>query len=351
MDDARSARRSRDGRHVGSTADGHHGGPRARAGRGRRRRRPPGASRACSRRGRGGSCERGIGPGSLLRRRARTAARDGRESREPSLEGESGAIELLAATVSWRLASPLAVASVNLEVLEAAMAAITRLADTYARNAAAGQALPDSEVQRVVALRASAPATPALQATVQDLGAALREASSAVANVYALVATEIDAAADVMITITQFGQLVRPVVERVADLIVELPTTGEVRVAMARSALMQTLASLLTNALHSMRDRRDRGAIGIRVEVRGTVALIEVVDNGAGMSPIVLANATDPHAPRRRSGPAAALAQAADQIRRAGGELVLESELGNGTTAKVFVPLAVQPQPRPPSAN
>jgi signal transduction histidine kinase len=277
----------------------------------------------------------------------------GREARPASPEEDPRAMELLAASVSSRLANPLALASVNIEILQAAMGPVAGLADAYARSAASRQdGLPEGEAQRVVALRASAPTTPALHAIVRDLQLALREASSAVAHVYTLVATPgVDDGSDLAITIGGVAQLVRPVIERVANFHVELPRAGVVPVAMSRSAVVQSLSALLTNAVHAVRDRRERGTLEIRVGLRASIALVEVIDDGIGMSPSVLARVEDSLSGARGTATSTGLATAADHVRRAGGELVIESEQGVGTTARMFLPLVVQANPVDPSAN
>ena len=63
------------------------------------------------------------------------------------------------------------------------MGAMTGLADAYVRDAASRSEKRDSESMRVVALRASAPPSEELHATVDDLSRALREASIAVSQV------------------------------------------------------------------------------------------------------------------------------------------------------------------------
>ncbi|HEY1692777.1 MAG TPA: ATP-binding protein [Polyangiaceae bacterium] len=273
----------------------------------------------------------------------------GRESRERP-PAEASGVELLAATVVCRLASPLALASVNLGVLEPALGAIARLADAYASSAATGRDLvPTSEMQRIVALRASAPATSALNATVRDLAVALREASSAVAHVHALVGTQDDEETDLTVTITQFAQLVRPVVERVADLHLDVPVVG-VRVSVGRSLLVEAFSTLLTESIRSLSERTHPGAITMRAEPRVSAALVEIVDNGSGMSAVALADATEPIAGRRRDGARSGLAKLAERLRRAGGELLLESEPGVGTTARIFVPMVLS-EPAPDSAS
>jgi signal transduction histidine kinase len=117
---------------------------------------------------------------------------------------------------------------------------------------------------------------------------------------------------------------------------------------MPRSAIVQGVSGLLTTALRGVRAREERGTITLRVEPRAAVAIIEVIDNGVGMSPYVLARALEASFAQD---PAASpgLAAIADRIRRAGGELVLESQQGVGTTARIFVPMLPreeQPKPR-----
>jgi signal transduction histidine kinase len=273
----------------------------------------------------------------------------GREPQPAQPEEDSPGIELLAAAVSSRLANPLAVASVNAEILRAAMNAVTGLADAYVRDAAARPDLHDSEVQRVVALRASAPATPQLNATIHDLAAALREASTAVAHVYSLVVPDDgDEACDLTTVVSELTMLMRDVVERVAELRVHLVTDDAVRVAVPRSVVVQALSLLLTHSLQAVRDRSERGTITVRVEPRVAAALVEVIDNGSGMSPSALARALDPPSAMRG---AASLAALASRVRRAGGEIVLESTLGVGTTARLFIPILLRREPPDPAAN
>lgn len=74
----------------------------------------------------------------------------------------------------------------------------------------------------------------------------------------------------------------------------------------------------------------------------GAYAALAVTDTGVGMAPEVLARATEPFFTTRRGrgGSGLGLASVADFVRRAGGRLVLESEVGRGTTATLWLPLA-----------
>ncbi|MDP9151681.1 MAG: sensor histidine kinase, partial [Myxococcota bacterium] len=261
---------------------------------------------------------------------------------DPVMDHDARAVELLAASVGYRLANPLAVASLNVEILRAAMGAVTGLADAYARDAASHHdKLRDSEVMRVVALRASAPPSVELKATMDDLAVALREASTAVSQVYSLILPdEIGEVSDATAVANEVGQLVSVVIERAADFRVIVPTEP-CCARMPRSQLVQALSALLSNALQAVRHRGERGVITLRVARGEEAAMVEITDNGVGMSAHVRARALEPFFTTREP-PAAGLglSSAAEKVRRQGGELVLESEAGLGTTVRLFLPLA-----------
>jgi len=277
----------------------------------------------------------------------------GRSARAAPQDVDARAIELLSASVSYRLASPLAVASLNVEILRAAMGAVAGLADAYARAATGKVELLDSEAQRVVALRASAPATPTLHATVHDLAVALREASTAAAQVSQLVSPDtLDAVCDLSAVVSEVAQLVRVVIERVGDLRVELPGDEACRCTVARSVVVQALSALLTNAMQAIRERPQRGSITVRVEPRVSAAIVEVIDDGIGMAPATVETVLEPFsATRTGESTGLSLSMVAERVRRVGGDVVLESELGLGTTVRLFLPLLLRGETKDPGAN
>lgn len=234
----------------------------------------------------------------------------GRDVRPRPLSGDERAQELLGASVSFRLMTPLAMASLNLQVLRAAI---------------------------------GAPAPQELQAPVSGLAAALQEATLAVSQMYMLVAPDsLDDACDLAVVVPEVAQIVRVVVERVADFEIEVTPAETCRVHIPRSVVVQTLSALLTNAVQAVCDRKERGAIKVRVLRHADAALIEVADNGVGMSAAVLERATESFfTTRGKRAAGLGLSFAAERVRRRGGELVLESEPGSGTTARIFAPLAL----------
>jgi signal transduction histidine kinase len=263
----------------------------------------------------------------------------GRNARSAPPDADANGIELLSASVSYRLASPLAIASLNAEILRTAMGPVAGLADAYTRAASGGAQLLDSEAQRVVALRASAPATSALHATVNDLAMALREASTAAAQVYSLVSPDtFDAVCDLSAVVSEVALLVRGVIERVGDLRVELPAREACRCTVARSVVVQALSALLTNAMQAIRERPRRGAITVRVEARVSAAIVEVIDDGIGTGCGELEGGSG-------------LSLVVARVRQAGGDVVVESEIGLGTTVRLFLPLLLRGENKDPGAN
>ena len=267
----------------------------------------------------------------------------GRDARPRALDGDDQAHELLGAAVTFRLVTPLAAAQINLEILSSALDAVAGLADAYVQSAASKRELLESEAARIIAMRASAPATSELRATVQCVATALQEASSAVAQMYALVAPDgLDDSCDLSLVVPEVAQIVRVVVERAADFVLEVPAEEPCRVKLPRSVVVQAVSALLANAVQAVGEQRGRGIIAVRVVHRTTAALIEVVDNGVGMTPTVLHRAMESFfTTRGKRAAGLGLSLAAERLRRRGAEIVLESEFGFGTTARIFAPLVM----------
>lgn len=129
-----------------------------------------------------------------------------------------------------------------------------------------------------------------------------------------------------------------------------LEPTGTVRVA--RAWLEATLLGLVDNARDAVSGNGDVSLVCRQRAVAppeaqsfglepGSFASILVTDSGPGMSSDVLRRATEPYFTTRARGAAGGLGLAAAQAfsRRAGGCLLLSSELGQGTTAELLLPL------------
>ena len=133
--------------------------------------------------------------------------------------------------------------------------------------------------------------------------------------------------------------LVHHLLSKVAiELTLELGATRPV--AMNRTELQQVLINLIVNAIHAMPDggkltiaTRDADHDGVEgVE-------IAVTDTGVGMSPETLKSVFDPFfTTKREEGTGLGLSISRKLVSRAGGQMRVESQLGQGTTFFVWLP-------------
>jgi signal transduction histidine kinase len=113
-------------------------------------------------------------------------------------------------------------------------------------------------------------------------------------------------------------------------------------VLMNRTELQQVLINLIVNAIHAMPD-------GGRLTLRSYDAdrdgmpgiVIEVGDTGIGMEPDVVEKVFDPFfTTKRREGTGLGLSISQTLIKRQRGQIAVESEIGRGSTFRVWLPEA-----------
>lgn len=108
--------------------------------------------------------------------------------------------------------------------------------------------------------------------------------------------------------------------------------------------LKQVLLNLIRNGADSI-TREGKITLGVskrRVSVGGDVcdaAILEVEDNGAGISPEVQKRLFDPFYTTKPTGTGLGLSIAARIVEQHGGALRYKTEVGRGTTFGVIVPL------------
>jgi two-component system, cell cycle sensor histidine kinase and response regulator CckA len=126
-----------------------------------------------------------------------------------------------------------------------------------------------------------------------------------------------------------------------------------VHVSADRSQIEQVLANLAVNARDAM---AEGGLLTLEVkttEIRseheidlapGRYAMISVSDTGAGMNPETVAQIFDPFFTTKAEGTGFGLSTVHGIVVQSGGSIWVYSEVGHGTTFKMFLPLAEQAQ-------
>lgn len=109
-----------------------------------------------------------------------------------------------------------------------------------------------------------------------------------------------------------------------------------------RDALLQLMLQLTLNAEHAIRDARETGEIHLKCEARDGHAVISVEDNGCGMSAEMREHIFDPFFTTRpsRHWTGLGLSVCHGIIQQHGGDVTVESEVGQGTIFRIRLPLA-----------
>ena len=249
--------------------------------------------------------------------RARQRAR-GRELRDLYLvdlvrRDDVSALELFAGAIGHRLSNPLMAAAVNCKYIE--------------------DAVPNAEGMSSDDVRTAA----------GDLSESLAEISAIVKRMRALIeSVATDEVVDIVEVVDEVTAILRSGVEGHARFVVD-SQPGRCLVGLPRWQLVESIGALVSNATTAASKTDDEGVVEVRLAISGEqgVVVLEVSDNGAGMPPDVRAHAVDPFFTTRQVAGAAGLSLAlvAGRIRRAGGELLIDSEPGVGTTVRIFLPL------------
>jgi signal transduction histidine kinase len=107
--------------------------------------------------------------------------------------------------------------------------------------------------------------------------------------------------------------------------------------------VVQILMNLLINAADALADQRPaKPRIAVATRLDGDQVEISVSDNGPGIAPDHLAQVFDEHFTTKQPGRGSGLGLSVCRrlAREDGGEIRLESALGQGTTARILLPVA-----------
>jgi signal transduction histidine kinase len=113
-------------------------------------------------------------------------------------------------------------------------------------------------------------------------------------------------------------------------------------VLMNRTELQQVLINLIVNAIHAMPDGGTLGLRSFDAERDGNPGIvIEVADTGVGMPADMVEKVFDPFfTTKRREGTGLGLSISQTLIKRQRGQITVESEIGRGSTFRVWLPEA-----------
>jgi polar amino acid transport system substrate-binding protein len=111
-------------------------------------------------------------------------------------------------------------------------------------------------------------------------------------------------------------------------------------VAGSRQALEEVISNLISNALQALADRTKRVSVFTRLDQNDDSVMLEVRDEGAGMTPEVIKKATNPFFTTRENsgGIGLGLSIVHSIIKNHGGSLDFESRPGQGTVTTVRLP-------------
>ena len=134
-----------------------------------------------------------------------------------------------------------------------------------------------------------------------------------------------------------------------AQLVLELHECGPVYTNTPR--VNQVVLNLLLNAIQAIEPDRPRdNEIRIITRTQGGEAIIEIRDTGCGISPQRLKRIFEPFYTTKSAGEGTGLGLfiSHDILERLGGSLTIESEVGQGTVARISFPLSKSPHPGGP---
>jgi signal transduction histidine kinase len=113
------------------------------------------------------------------------------------------------------------------------------------------------------------------------------------------------------------------------------------KVAIITDQFKQVILNLLNNAEDSVDEDREDGKIAITTESKDSKVMIHVSDNGYGISEDILAHIFEPFVTTKSAvrGVGLGLSVSYGIIKAHGGDIVVESALGKGSTFSVILPV------------
>ncbi len=274
-------------------------------------------------------------------KRAIDAARARAVCRRTEMRGrageELGGLALLGAAMAHEIRNPLAAATFNFEVLAQFVPSMTKLVDLVRHN------VGDHEADKLLSTMDMGSVQDVREALV-DLGSALRSVAHVVGQMAEFSTRSSTDVCDLASAMVELASVLHQDVEKVADFTVELPDHPCI-VAWSRARAMEVVSAIVSNSMRSFEaGTNPKPEVVLRLTSEPSMLVLEISDNGCGMPPDVRRRALNPFFTTRRPGALGlGLTFAALQIQRAGGEIMIDSAVGEGTNVRLFFPNITAP--------
>jgi signal transduction histidine kinase len=245
-------------------------------------------------------------------------------------ENDEVAFALLGAAFGRSISESLAASSGDCRRLAEQLPSLIELADDFAVWTSVGA--ETEEARRLVARRLQLAPSHELRAAVARLQESLSHANRTVESL-----RELSKGGESLVRVPELLAEIVDIVSRDphCDADISFEASGTCEASISRTALVLVFGALIANAMDSIRTAgREVGRIQVRCfEAEGAVC-IEVSDNG-GQIPADL----DPQLRDAffQDSPRAGLGNVQDRIRRAGGDLVIDSDV-DGSTVRIMLP-------------
>ena len=119
----------------------------------------------------------------------------------------------------------------------------------------------------------------------------------------------------------------------------------EVTAAVDGQKLRQVFTNVMKNALEAIEPRRRRGRVTVDLFVEGERAVVEVADDGVGISPEDRDRIFLPFFTTKPSGTGLGMSIVKKIVDLHGGDIAIESAPGRGTRVRISLPAVPAPQP------
>ncbi len=194
--------------------------------------------------------------------------------------------------------------------------------------------------------------------TAADSAARLTRQMLAYAGKGRFIVGDVDLSAEIEQTVRSLAGSLPSSAELCLDLQSDLPP-----ITADASEIRQMVSNLVTNATEALGD--GGGSVLVRTTVEpcdravlakailgedlepGSYVVLEVSDSGSGMSADTVVRIFDPFFSTKFTGRGLGLAAVAGIVRTNGGAILIDSELGRGTTVRVLLPICGEPLPAP----